>query len=424
MEAFKSSEEYLNELRARALCPKGFRFAASALEFFPLERPVAKALPMKISLILADEPTESFAALLTRNAFPGAPILLARERLKQKTIQGILINNKISNVGAPGGLDAARDLTARASTLMGIDAGQLLASSTGIIGWSLPVDAMAQAIPGLVERLGMDGPVEMAQAIMTTDRYPKLRTRKLGTGSIMGIAKGAGMIEPNLATMLVFLVTDIDLDRTQLERALRRAVSTSFNTISIDSDQSTSDMCVIMSSRKAQSVPEDEFVQALSGLCEELASDIVRNGEGTRHVIKVRVSGFGEHCSAVGKAVINSPLVKTAMYGNDPNVGRLVASIGDYLGNEGLALEMDALEIRLFGIPVFQSGAFRLDQEKEQIIAARLIEASQDPAKGAFPEHDRVVDIDIKHGTHPGSATVMGSDLGYEYIRENADYRS
>lgn len=424
MEAFKSSEEYLAELHARALTPRGFRFAASALEFFPVERPVAKALPMKMSLILADEPCDSFAALVTRNAFPGAPILLARERLKQKTIQGILINNKISNVGAPGGLDAARMLTSKAAGLMGIDENQLLASSTGIIGWALPLDAMTSAIPHLVSRLGLDGPVDMARAIMTTDRYPKLRTRRLGSGSIMAIAKGAGMIEPNLATMLVFIVTDLDLDRSQVERSLHAAVESSFNTISIDSDQSTSDMCVLMSSRKAPAVPEAEFTAALVELCKELAADIVRNGEGTRHVIRVEVSGFGDHCRNVGKALVNSPLVKTAIYGNDPNVGRLVSSIGDYLGNAGISLDVEALEMYLFGLPVFQSGAFRLDQEKELTIAARLLAASQDPAKGAFPEHDLAVDIQIKHGTGPGSATVIGSDLGYEYIRENADYRS
>jgi len=379
---------------------------------------------MKLGLLVADKPCSSFAAVFTRNAFPGHPVVLARQRMQQATMQGVVVNNKISNVGAPGGLQHAIELSAEASHLLDIPQDALFAASTGIIGWSLPVNDMKAAMPALVEGLGSLTAVDFAQAIMTTDRYPKLRCQTLGAGSILGVAKGAGMIEPNMGTMLVFIVTDIHIDRDLLQPLLSRVVEQTFNSISIDSDQSTSDMCMLFSSSMHHGVAVADFEAALIEVCKDLAADIVRNGEGTSHVLRCSVKGFGDLCRSAGKAIINSPLVKTAMYGNDPNVGRIVAALGDFWGNAGKSLDASALFIRLQGIEVMTRGVFHLDAKGEQQLSAALKQAAQDPAIGSFPEHEHFVDLEIELQGGAGQATVYGSDLGYEYVRENADYRS
>jgi len=424
MENLRSPADWHAELAARARMPAGFRFAGTELEFYPAERPGDKPYHMKLSLLLADEPTEAFAATFTRNAFPGHPVTLGRERVRHRRMQGVLVNNKIANVGAAGGLQHAIDLTAKAGALLGIDGENLFMASTGIIGWALPVQAMEKALPALVSRLGQDGPVDFARAIMTTDRWPKLRCETLGGGSILAFAKGAGMIEPNMATMLVFIITDIAIDPAVLKALLPRVVDRSFNCITVDSDQSTSDTCLLFSSAKVDGVDSSAFEAALTRVCTELSEDIVRNGEGTGHVIRCTARGFGSNGRDVAKAVVNSPLVKTAIYGNDPNVGRIVAAIGDWLGNAGLLLDTSKLQVRLQNTEVFSDGAFRLDGSTEKAVSDALVAAAQDPSHKGYPLHERTVDIDLILAGDDQEVTVYGSDLGYEYVRENADYRS
>lgn len=423
-------QEWTDHIRSACVLPEGFSLHATNLEFFPVEKPSAKPYPMRLSLIKAHRPCTAFGAVFTRNAFPGAPVLIGRERLGRPAMQAILINNKISNVGSPSGREDSLALCAEAGRVLGIDGEAVFPSSTGIIGWSLPVQAMKQALPALAQPAAVADIPRFAQAIMTTDSYPKAFSVPVGQGTILGFAKGAGMIEPNMATMLVFLLTDVCISRQDLQAVLARVVDRSFNCISVDSDQSTSDSCFIMSSGLKPAVPLDQFETALGAVCAHLAAHVVRNGEGTAHVMRVTVAGLGSWSlnREAAKAVVNSPLVKTAVYGNDPNIGRIVASLGDFLGNRGLALDRQRLRISLGGTEVFGQGAFRIRPGLEEELSALLKAAWQDPALVGYPHQDRTVDIRISLdgplGPEDREAVVFGSDLGYEYVKENADYRS
>jgi glutamate N-acetyltransferase/amino-acid N-acetyltransferase len=318
---------------------------------------------------------------------------------------------------------------------LGLSPEEVLPCSTGVIGWRLPVDRMLRALPEAVAALRPGSALAAAEAITTTDLYPKVRRAPAGGASVVGIAKGAGMIEPDLATMLVYLLTDADLPRAELSAALDEAVAGSFNLISVDSDTSTSDTVALLSSRR-RPAPAPAFRAALRQVCRDLAEDVVRNGEGVHHVIRVRVSGApdGAAARAVGKAVVNSPLVKCAVAGNDPNVGRLVAAVGKVAGQRGLALDPARLRLSLGGEVLLQGGAMRLDPGKEARLVAHLAAAelyrSAPAADGSFrppldwPPHERSVEIEVEMGLGAGGAEVLGADLTHEYVAENADYRS
>jgi len=238
-----------------------------------------------------------------------------------------------------------------------------------------------------------------------------------------------------MATMLSYILTDLDLPRTVLSRCLRNAVSKSFNTITVDGDQSTSDTVLVMSSKRVASsgaTDEAEFEAALGLLCRGLAEDIVRNGEGTQHVVKVSVKGAPTDLVArdLGRFVVNSNLVKCAIAGCDPNVGRIVGAIGSFLGNieHGDALTK-GLSVTLGGVEIFSKGAFQLDPVKEKMLSDYMFDTQLFPA--SVPEHDRnypphmksvVIGITLTSGS--GSCEVIGSDLTKEYVEVNADYRS
>ncbi len=426
MDARKAAADYIASLAASTPLPVGFRLSTTSLRFFPKERPGTKPLEMNLSLILADEPAESFAFLTTRNRVVGASVQLARKRAEGRHFRGFLVNNRVANVAvASGEKDAERILT-HLGNATSIPVDELLSVSTGVIGWRLPVEEILESLPRLSEGLGDAAPVDVARAIMTTDSYPKCRSVDLAGGHITAFAKGAGMIEPNLATMLVFVLTDLDLDRAAAEAALKHAVETSFNRISVDSDQSTSDLVALVSSRRAGAVDPKEFASALRRLCEDLAEDIVRNGEGVGHVLRVAVRGTTstKDATALGKAVINSPLVKTAVYGNDPNVGRILMALGDCAGNNDIRLDPQRLSVRVGTEEVFRDGAFCLSADREQRLASYLRSAAMEPGIKGFPQHDRCVEIDVEMGQGDAAATVVGCDLTDHYISENADYRS
>jgi len=426
MEQFSGERDYLEVLTRRAVLPRGFRVSVTRISFTPKERPTEEPYAMNLALLLSDNPTDSFAGVFTRNQFPGAPVILGRERMAGEKLQGIIVNNKIANVCSQTGVEDARTLTDRAAALTGSEGSHWLSVSTGIIGWSLPVAEMSAALEPLVDGLHSGDALDVARAIMTTDSFPKVRSRSVGEGRVLGIAKGAGMIEPNMATMLVFLLTDIDVDREDAQRILQDAAEHSFNRISVDSDQSTSDMAVLLSSRHVQAPSLDQFAAAVNDVCRELASDIVRNGEGTSHVMRVAVSGLPDERTAVGagKAIVNSPLVKTAIFGNDPNVGRLVSALGDFTGNNNVKIDRSRVAVYLGNESVFRDGAFHLDKEKEVRLSEYLKMTAMNPRLHGYPQHDRFVDIKIDCGTGSGSALVLGSDLSHEYVRENADYRT
>jgi len=435
-EIYSTADGYHQALEGRALVPRGFRFAVASTNFTPVELGAgASALPINLAAILAPAASRAWAAVLTRNRVTGAPVEIVRSH-RGRPVRGILINNKVANVCAPDGVAAARALLDQAGTALGVPPAELLPASTGVIGWQLPVSALGAAATALASSLDSATPLAVARAIMTTDAYPKLRSAQTPSGHrVLGIAKGAGMIEPNLATMLTFIVTDAPASAAELQRELQRAAHRSFNRISVDGDQSTSDMVVLISSRERApgSAAAPGLRAALQQVCSELAGDIVRNGEGTRHVIEVAVTSRlrEQDAVAVAKAVGNSPLVKTAVYGNDPNVGRIASATGDYLGSRHDLRHIGArnLAITLGERQVFADGVFTIDPALERDLSAYLQECRCDSG-GGFPPHDRVVRIGIGIGAaaYPAqeqqTVRVLTSDLGYEYVRENADYRS
>jgi glutamate N-acetyltransferase/amino-acid N-acetyltransferase len=244
------------------------------------------------------------------------------------------------------------------------------------------------------------------------------------------------MIEPNLATMLVYILTDLAVPREALRAMLARAVDVSFNCISVDSDTSTSDTVVAVSSGQVACPDLAACEAALTTVCRDLAEDVVRNGEGVHHVMRVLVAGAPTPglARSLGKAIVNAPLFKCAVAGNDPNVGRLIQAIGRHVGAHEPGLDLAQFRARIGGIEIFAHGALQLDPAKEARLGAHLkqaeLYASRPPKDGVFsppvdfPAHERCVEIEVDLGLGGASATVLGGDLTHEYVSENADYRS
>lgn len=391
---------------------------------------------MALTVIASDRPSPDFAAVFTRSAFPGAPVKIGRQRLDAPELGAILVNNKISNVCAPGGVETSERLCHELAKLLGMPQTAVLPSSTGVIGWRLPVEAMLAALPQAVAALASESILPAAEGIVTTDLYPKVRRVDLSGGSIVGIAKGAGMIEPNLATMLVYVLTDLAVPREIQRKMLPRAVDATFNRMSIDSDTSTSDSVVLLSSGAVPMTDLGGFERALTTLCGDLTEDIVRNGEGVRHVIRVSVRHAPTESIARGiaKAVVNAPLFKCAVAGNDPNVGRLVQAVGKYVGANHPELSLSNTGMKLGGISIVVGGEFFLEPTKEQELVAHLrgaeLYSSAPTPEGRFvppidyPPHERCVDVEIDLGLGDAESSVLGADLTHEYVSENADYRS
>jgi glutamate N-acetyltransferase/amino-acid N-acetyltransferase len=432
---FSDRDAHRAWLASQAALPAGFRVGTTRFEFIPREAP--KPAKMTLTLIALDRPTPDFAAAFTKNAFPGAPIVVGRKRLNEPTLGAIIINNKISNVCAPGGIETSEQVCAETARLLGLARTQILPSSTGVIGWALPAESILGALPHAVSSLAGGTILPAAEGIVTTDLYPKIRRADVGGGSIVGIAKGAGMIEPNLATMLVYLLTDLAVPRGELRTLLAKAIDASFNAISIDSDTSTSDTVALVSSGRVPCNDLGAFERALHTVCRDLAEDVVRNGEGVRHVIRVNITNAASPAMAraLGKAIVNAPLFKCAVAGNDPNVGRLVQAIGKYVGSFAPKSDLSKLRASMGGVEIFADGVFQLNPDKESALIAHLrgaeLYASAPPTKEGvfsapidFPPHERCVELAIDVGNGAASAMVLGGDLTHEYVSENADYRS
>ncbi|HET7752907.1 MAG TPA: bifunctional ornithine acetyltransferase/N-acetylglutamate synthase [Anaeromyxobacteraceae bacterium] len=433
---FSNRAEHRAWVEAQSSLPAGFRVGTSRFEFTPVEVP--KPSRMALTLLALDRPTTSFAARFTRNGFPGAPVIVGRARVEEPALGAVVVNNKVSNVCAPGGVEAAEAVCAAAARALGIRATEVLPASTGVIGWRLPTEAMIAAMPAAAASLQAASIFPAAESIMTTDLYPKVRRVELpGGASVVGIAKGAGMIEPDLATMLAFVLTDAELPRDALRRALDEAIDGSFHAISVDSDTSTSDMVVALASGARGPVEAAAFTAALRQVCGDLAEDVVRNGEGVHHVMRVSVRGARDRAAArgIGKSIVNSPLFQCAVNGNDPNVGRLLCAIGKYTGREGIPLEPARVRMAVGGEPILEHGVMQLDAEKERRLVEHLraaeLYASSPAADGLtfrppvdFPPHERSVEIEVDLGAGSASAEVLGADRSHEYITENADYRS
>jgi glutamate N-acetyltransferase/amino-acid N-acetyltransferase len=372
-------------------------------------------------LVLVELPAGSTcAATFTRNAFCAAPVIVARDHLARARPRWWLINAGNANAGTGiRGIEDARACCAALASLTGGEAAQALPFSTGVIGEYLPVQRLTDALPGALAALREDGWDEAARAIMTTDTVPKRVVRRFGadgrSATLTGIAKGAGMIRPDMATMLAFLATDAAVEQGFLTAALRRAVDRSFNRISIDGDTSTNDACVCAAAGTLGNTPlgrgaaaDAAFEEALGAVCDELATAIVRDGEGATKLVAIVVSGARDPVEArrVADTIAHSPLVKTALFASDPNWGRLLAAIGR-AGIEDLDIEQ--VRIRLDEVEIVRGGGRAPDYTEA---AGRAV-----MAQDAF-----TIGIDLNRGD--AGTRVLTCDLSYDYVRINAEYRT
>lgn len=378
--------------------PRGFRCASVNAGL--------KKTGRDLSLFASDVDAAA-AAVFTRNRFPGAPVVLGRETIRRGRLRGIVVNSRVSNVatGEPG-LRNARRMAAAAARELGTTPDHVLVSSTGVIGVPLPIDRIEAGIAGMSALLSAD-PLVGAEGIMTTDTFPKALSCTVGTATLTIVAKGAGMIEPDMATMLAYVFTDAAFDASTLDRLLREAVHVSFNMLSVDTDTSTSDTCAILANGLAGPAPVVEFGVALTALCTRAAELLARDGEGATKLIRARVSGAGSEREArvVAKSLINSPLIKTMAYGADPNVGRILMAIGKCFD---ATLDPDRTAACINSVPVIAAGMRAPFDEDSLRVALR-----GDP-----------VEIEVDLGVGSGAATAFGCDLTEGYVRENAAYYS
>ncbi len=380
--------------------PTGFRCAATCCGIKTSGKP-------DLSLFVSDRPAAA-AAVFTRNQVPGAPVVVGRERIRAGRLQAVVVNSRVSNVGTgEEGIARARRMGTAAGEALGVDPELVLMSSTGVIGVPLPIEKIEAAMPALAGAL-QDDPMEGARGIMTTDTHPKAVSLDVGErATLTVVAKGAGMIEPNMATMLVYAFTDAALDAPALDRTLRAVVDDTFNMLSVDTDTSTSDTCALLANGAAGPVSEDAFRQALVEAFTAVTEMLARDGEGAETLLRVTVTGAAsrEDARTVAKSLVNSPLVKTMVAGGDPNVGRILMAVGKCFDAR---VDPDRIEARIGGTPVVEGG--RRAQFDDDAVRNLL---EQDP-----------VDLEVDLGVGEARARAWGCDLTHGYIEENAAYYS
>ena len=372
-------------------------------------------------VVIALAPGTRTSALFTQNTFRAAPVQLAEAHLAVVEAQPryLLINTGNANAGTgEAGIAAAADCCEALAQLTETDATQVLPFSTGVIGELLSAEQICAALPAALNDLTDEGWECAAGAILTTDTRAKLRSIEVELDgqrcAITGIAKGAGMICPNMATMLAFVATDAGIDAPLLNDLLSAAVQASFNRITVDGDTSTNDAVTLSATGQsdieitAGSEYAEHFAQALTTLMIELAQDIVRDGEGASKFVEIRVTGgeSEEACDQVARTVAHSPLVKTALFASDPNWGRILAAIG----RAGLEdLDTDAVSIHLNGVLIAEHGA-------------RAGSYTEEKGQEAMASGDLLIDIALNRGD--AAAVIWTTDLSYDYVRINAEYRT
>lgn len=366
-----------------------------------------------LALVVSERPAAA-AGLFTTNRFPGAPVIVSRRNLRGRRAQAIVVNSGISNVatGAAGVRDAER-MAVCAAAYAGTVPQLVQVASTGVIGARLPIRKIERGIRAAARDLRPDGFRDAARAILTTDTRTKLARAESRTFALLGFAKGSGMIQPGMATLLAYLVTDLAVEKGFLRAALRRAVAASFNRLTIDGEMSTSDTVLLLANGAAGNRPIDArsrgaaaFQKALSEVCEELVVQLAADGEGVTRLADVRVRGARTHREAdqVARKVANSALVKTALFGSDPNWGRIVQAIGA----AGVPLERETLSIRIAGVELLRRGVAIADPALRRR-AERAMKSGR-------------VEIAISLGRGPGRAEVLTTDLSYDYVRINSEY--
>lgn len=352
------------------------------------------------------------SAVFTRNRFCAAPVTVARGHLKRAPARYLLVNAGNANAGTGArGVDDAMQVCATLAGRAGCAPEAVLPFSTGVIGEYLPVDIICRALPGLIGNLADDAWPDCARAIMTTDTRPKGCSVQLPVGeetvTVTGIAKGAGMIKPDMATMLAFIATDAAVSRGALDRMLKTAVDQSFNRICVDGDTSTNDACVLVATGKRATAYE-QLQGMVTEVCTKLAREIVRDAEGATKFVTIRVENAGSEaeCAAVAEAVSTSPLVKTALFASDPNWGRILAAVGRSRVGK---LDINRVSLYLNEVCIVENGARAADYTEEKGVAAMQ------------PE-DILVRIDLNGGSASGDYWTC--DLSHDYVTINAEYRT
>ena len=382
---------------------------------------------LDLALVVADQPS-SCAATFTQNVFCAAPVTVSHEHLDGVsfgTARALVINSGVANAATgPKGIDLARKTAGIVGKAIGCPDEEVLVASTGVIGVHLDLGTFETGVPMAYDALAVDGGARAARAIMTTDTHPKEFAVSFDGGSVGypgsaftvgGMAKGSGMIMPNMATMIACLTTDAPLSPDVLHVALKRAVSTSFNKVTVDSDTSTNDSCFLFASGAA--APEADpfgldspayhlFEKALVAVCETLARAMAADGEGATRLVTVRVAGAFDDADAdaAARTIANSPLVKTAIFGHDANWGRIAGAAG----RSGARFEQENVSIDIMGIPVLRGGLPVAFSEEE---ALRRFER---------PE----IDIDVDLGAGTASTVLWTCDFSHDYVTINGDYRT
>lgn len=389
--------------------PKGFRIGTAAAGFRRPDRD-------DVGLILSDVPAVA-AGVFTTNVFKAAPVLVAQSVLESgKPVRGVLVNSGQANAcTGDAGIENCCITLAMVADQLDCAPTSLIPLSTGVIGTHLKMDLWSQAVPALVNSLGSKNGEDFTRAMMTTDAFPKFIATSLslagGTVRLLGMAKGAGMICPNMATMLSVVLCDAEVDPRVWQQLFPTAVANTFNRVTVDGDTSTNDTVIGLAngaSGIAVAPNEEELLaQAVENVLAKLAYMLVQDGEGSTKVMHINVSGAAsaEDAEKVARTVGHSQLVKTAMYGQDANWGRIVAAAG----RSGAVFNGDDLRLSLCGVEMFHNGqpvSDSLDKELE----------------GPLKERDIVVDIDLGAGT--AKYTLLASDLSHDYVSCNADYRS
>jgi glutamate N-acetyltransferase/amino-acid N-acetyltransferase len=346
------------------------------------------------------------AGVFTCNKIKAAPVVVTQEHLKDG-IEGIIVNSGNANAfTALQGIKNARRMAEILASKLGVDESKIAVASTGVIGVQLDMEWIEKAFEVVFPRLGStrESSLSFAKAIMTTDRYPKEYAVKAGSAVIAGVAKGAGMIAPNLATMLAFIFTNAKFEREELREMLKEAVNRSFNLAVVDGDTSTNDMVLLVATGREE-VERDIFQMGLNDVCFNLARMIVRDGEGATKLVEVHVKGAKSSEDALkgAKSIVSSLLVKTAIFGNDPNFGRIVAALGysDAEVDENLTL---ILEANQNSIKLVENG--------------RVMNAREEARKIMEKSNEIRLIIDLHKGR--AKAYAMGCDLSYNYVRMNA----
>jgi len=382
-------------LQNNVCAPKGFKALGKSIGIKKSGKP---DLAVISSEVLADA-----AAVYTSNKVKGAPLIVTKKHLGNGKAQAIVVNSGVANVctGAKGIKDA-EDVAAYTAKELGIATKNVLVASTGLIGAYLPMNRIKEGIKNAKRQLAASG--DAAAAIMTTDKSRKEIAVKTANFTIGAIAKGSGMIRPNMATMLCFITTDAKMPSKKLDLFLRNSVNRSFNMISVDMDTSTSDMAIILANGLAGAADEKKFQAALDFVCIELAKKIARDGEGATKLVEVEVKNAktDEDAKRLAKSIVSSNLVKCAIFGNDPNWGRILCA----MGNSGADFQEKLVDVFFGNEAVVINGTsngFNLRKVKEIMAGSEL-----------------KITIDLKNGNK--SATAYGCDMSYDYIRINAAY--